>query len=404
MQGVTWIGAVAAFLLTTAPCFAEQPVDRYGPAEKLEALRAKPEQIFSFIVRGAPPGLAAARALAVSAPDFQKPVELGVIAAIALSLKEADADALSRRDDIVQVWYVHQDLFDEYVNVIEAIDNIVRTQDGVVPINMSLGPPASLMPMLGHIEEPMNEATRQAALKGNIPIFAIGNYFTPDRPDPGVVNPWCLPEWVICVGAADAAATRLFDHSARGAPDLPETWPTVVADGIDVIGPWPVNKPKTPKQKQYDQSNAEFIARVPADKRGIYTIMSGTSQAAAQVTRAVAQIVYFVSQVAAQKNTNPGDLFFSLTIPEDRFAAGARRGPRLTGDVGEKTSDGVEVRYRLVEPWKLVKQLLIDSAIPMPTFAPSEVGAGFVSPDYIEQQFGQFGLADKEILPMKVVP
>jgi hypothetical protein len=63
-------------------------------------------------------------------------------------------------------------------------------------------------PLAGNDDEPMNAATKKASDNGFIIVMAIGNYF--DGDNDGVVNPWCRPEWVICVGAASSDATKIW--------------------------------------------------------------------------------------------------------------------------------------------------------------------------------------------------
>lgn len=162
---------------------------------------------------------------------------------------------------------------------------------------------------------------------------------------------------------------------------------------------------KPDDRKKYDESNDQFQKSIPRDKWPLYTIDSGTSEATPQVTRAATQIVAFLrTLLASRKNPHAGDPLFSIEVPKDRFTCTSRRGPRLTGDV-ESTADPalVQITYRLVEPWKMVKQILMDSATPMPEFSPSAVGAGFVDPNYIERQFPTPEKTDVQIESIKVL-
>lgn len=385
-------------------CAAAQAPPKLGPPDKVDQLHEDSDSVLPFIVRGTATGLTAARALAQDTKDVPGNTPLALIDGVAVSLKEQDAEAIAKRDDIAQVWYVNKDLVSEYINVIRGLERLANTATSPMPANLSLGPPAALMPMKGYDQEPMNLATERAARHGIISIFAIGNYYTKDEPNPGVVNPWCRPDWVICVGAASENAKTLFEQSARGVASDTATWPDVVADGIDVLSTWPRNLRKSDAQRRHDETNPRFM-KIPAKDRDMYTVMSGTSQATPQVSRAAAQIVYFISQTIAKKASPAGGSpLFSLTIPIDRFDFVNRARPRLTGEITKRTASDVEVTYHLVEPWRLVKQLLRDTAVPMPGFAPQDVGSGFVSPAYVDQQFGAYGRAKIEILPEKVVP
>ncbi|VWD34740.1 hypothetical protein BLA39750_04919 [Burkholderia lata] len=375
-----------------------------GPSEHIDDLKADPTGIYAFIIRGDNKALVAAQQLKVEDTGIGPPVSLPLIDGVALALKAADATALAQQPGIVQVWYVPRPLFGTYVHVIQSFQYIETMAKPPEPVNLSLGPPGEVMPLNSHIEEPMNEATRRMSARGFIIVFAAGNYYNSIAPNPGVINPWCLPEWVICVGAARPDLKGLWSGSARGKSEDPSTWPDVVANGVDVLSAWPAATPKTLDQKEHDEASELFRKKIPKEKWNEFSLMSGTSQATAQVTRAVSQVAYFIQQaILAHPSAQLGQPLFSITIPQDRLAATGHK-LRLTGDLGAKTADGVVITYRWVEPWRLIKQILIDTAIPMKDNSPGEVGAGFVSPEYIDRQFGQYGRAPVAILPVKALP
>jgi subtilisin family serine protease len=390
-----------AFLAAVQPAAAQSVL---GPSEHIDDLEADPAGVYAFIVRGDAPGIAAATILAAADPDLGPPTPLPLIDGVVLALHASDAIALSTRTGIQQVWYVPRLLVGTYAHVIQSFQYIAANSAPPEPINLSLGPDPAVMPIAPHLEEPMNEATRRMADKGFIPVMAVGNYYDPAHPNPGVVNPWCLPDWVICVGAAHPDLSGPWVGSARGTPGDPSTWPDVVANGVDVLGPWTSATPKSMEQRQHDEASTVFRTKIPKQDWNSFTLMSGTSQATAQVTRAVSQITFFVQQtIRAHPDSKTGEPLFSIVIPPDRYAM-ASRIKRLTGDVGKPSASGVEVSYRWVDPWVLVKQLLIDTVVPMKGSQPSEVGAGYVSPDYIDQQFGQYGIAHPVIMPVKAIP
>ena len=191
---------------------------------------------------------------------------------------------------------------------------------------------------------------------------------------------------------------------ARGQENESAGWPDVVAYGINVLSDWPSHLTKSSLQLQQDQGSAAWRA-LPSDQQSSHAVMSGTSQATAQVSRAAAQVVYFFQRaILATRDAKPGDPIFTIQIPRQEFNVVSRHGRRLTGDVSRSSKDNVEVTYRYDQPWKVVKQILIDTAIPMPEFSPAEVGAGFVAPDYIDAQFGRFNVGQPQILPIKVIP
>lgn len=371
------------------------------PVSSISGLSDSPNDRYDFIVTGEVTGVAASSALVSSTLSHPKP--LPFISGVGLSLTLKEANKVAQRGDVSQVWYVPDSLYPTYCNIINGIEYASKTLPKTSILNMSLGPPADVLPMAGDDKEPMSLATKKAVDAGFIIVIAIGNY---GNGDDGMVNPWCHPEWMICVGAASEDAKRVWPASARGLPSDPRTWPDVVAFGIDVISTWPHTMEKPDDRRKYDESNPAFVKAVPKEKWPLYTMDSGTSEATPQVTKAAAQIVAFVRHVAEQKGSvRSGDALFAMDVPQDRYAAGNRRGPRLTGDVATKRgSTDVEITYRLVEPWRLVKQMLMDSTVPMPNYPPSVVGAGFVDPTYIRQQFPTPEDPDIKIAPIKVVP
>ncbi len=367
------------------------------PAESIKRL-SDAEKV-DFIVRGSVSALSAARELSPSPDDF----ELSFISAIGVTLTIEQASSLARREDVEQIWYVPASLYPTYCRIVNSIAYAFRNNPRPSIVNISLGPPADVMPLAPNDDEPMNAATKKAVDNGLILIMAIGNYF--DGDNAGTVNPWCRPQWMICVGAASADASRVWAGSARGSLSDPATWPTVVAFGIDVISAWPTYLTKSADRQQHDESNPEFRKAVPKKDWPVFTLESGTSQATAQVSRAAVQIVTFVREAAARKtNVQADDRLFSITVPRERMESSAKAGPRLTGELHPVPgSTDTEIVYRLVDPWRLVKQLLIDTAVPMPDLPPSAVGAGFVDPAYVEKQFKTDKPPSIEIEPLKVL-
>jgi hypothetical protein len=388
----------AAFLVFLGHAALACP--RLGPEEKREALLAQADEAYAFIVRGDAPTLQRAVTAHVQGGDPVTPTPLPSVAGVAVRLRVRDAQALCTSQGLVQLWYLHPALADAYVKVMAGIDYAYRTLEPPSVLNLSLGPPVDAMPLPMHDNEPMHEATRVAADKGLMPVFAIGNIGA-DGESPGS-NPWCAPAWVICVGAASADGSSLWDRSVRGNPTDRRTWPDVVAYGINVVSLWPSNLEKSEERRRRDQATPEFLARVRPEDRALYTVESGTSQAVPHVSRAAAQIILFVRSLAEEKGSQPRDKLFSLTMPETRWENIGRLQQRLAGEVVHRASGEVEVAYRLVEPWKLVKQLLIDTSRPVTGHALFEAGAGFVDPRFVEAQFGHYGVVDPRIFPVQV--
>jgi Subtilase family len=377
---------------------------KLAPAQLTDELHAQPDAVLHFIIRGDPPGVAAAQKLAAFKMDADKPKDLPFINGVFLLLKESDAESVAQRPDISQVYYLRAELADTYLHIIQALAYASAKVPTPGIVNMSLGPDASIMPVESEADEPINAATRKLADQGLVIVMAVGNYYDPNNPNPGVTNPWCRVDWVICVGAASSDATTLYENSARGSAKDSTTWPDLVANGIDVMSTWPEKLAKSPIQISQDHQSAAWRA-LPADQQQGWAVMSGTSQATAQVSRAAAQVIYFFRHaLLATKNAKRDTAIFSLEIPRQRFNSVSRRGRRLTGDVSHPSEGVVEVTYKPDDPWKVAKQILMDTAVPMPKFRPEDVGAGFVSPDYIDAQFGRFQVGEPTVLPLKVIP
>lgn len=379
---------------------------------------------------------------------------LRLIEAFAATIPVSAALSLSTDPSVLQVWYVHEDLITTYVGIIHGLESALRYKKtgsyGYVVANISLSPPAQLMPLKMESDEPMHKATKIAADEGVLPVFAFGNYSDSTDSTNGIVNPWCLPEWVTCVGAVSGDATTLWKHSARGAPEDPATWPDVVAWGIDVItrdgtmmiprvtsaqSPSVATKGalayldsfvsehpslgKTRQRKEYDEQHPLFKARIPRSEWDHYTLETGTSMAAPQAARALAQICFYIKEhekhlptmkatVLGKDGPQTVDLMidepsFSIVLEKDRITNVTRPGiKRLVGELISQDDGSLQIRYPRGPLWKVAKQVLMDTATPIGNYGPHEVGAGFVSPDYAEQWFGKYGVERSELWQMHV--
>ncbi len=175
--------------------------------------------------------------------------------------------------------------------------------------------------------DPVNVASYEAYKQGIVTVFAAGN----EGPDANTINPYSVAPWVISVAAADKAGL-LADFSSRGNPGETGTFtmpdgqqwtyvsqPTVAATGVGIVSTRSLTG-VLPILGAPDD-----IALDPAHLL-YYTTMSGTSMATPHVAGIVALLF----------EANP-----ALT-PAD------------------------------------VKQILVDTANPMPGRAAFEVGAGHV--------------------------
>ena len=374
-----------------------------GPADKLDALRLQLSQRYTFVVRFADNVEPTLKGLGIG--QVLEPAKfLKLINGLATKLLVKHAFKIAAEPHVLQVWYLHPDLADLYVNTIAALDYNIRTLPLPNLVNLSIGPQTRFWRNSPDMDAPIHAATRASANAGLIPIIAIGNSGAAGGRSNGWINPWCYPVWVICVGAYDASKGKVAAFSSRGDPKDRESWPDVVAHGVDVIGPYPRHLKKSPERRQRDESNAQFQRVVPRDKWYLYTIESGTSQAAAATSGAAAQILHFLKKLAQTNGgTQTGQPLFSLTATHDRITHYDRAKQRLTGTAIEDANGSVVYEYVPDYPWKMVKQLLLDTAIPLPNEPAHVVGAGLVDRQNINRQFGRFGIANPKVVSSKVL-
>ena len=119
---------------------------------------------------------------------------------------------------------------------------------------------------------------------------------------------------------------------------------------------------------------------------------------------AAAQILHFLKKlVQTSAGTQTSQPLFSLTATPDRITDYDRAKQRLTGTAIKEQNGSIVYEYVSDEPWKMVKQLLLDTAIPLPSEPAHVVGAGLIDRQYINAQFGKFGIANPKVVSSKVL-
>jgi serine protease AprX len=164
--------------------------------------------------------------------------------------------------------------------------------------------------------DPINVASKAVHDKGITVVFAAGN----DGPGDNTLNPYSVAPWVIGVAAGSKTDSTLADFSSRGIPGDSTYHPTVTAPGVDIIAAKAKESVLAPLSLQND------LNMVPLQYLPYYTTMSGTSMATPHISGVLA--------LMEQAN------------------------PNLTPDQA--------------------KQLLINTAVPMPGYSEYQVGAGYV--------------------------
>lgn len=151
------------------------------------------------------------------------------------------------------------------------------------------------------------KAIKDALQTGAIVVAAAGNC----GPNEGTMSRYALVEGVISIGSANWTGTSLSEFSSRGVSGSPDSGPTLVAPGEDLIGKW-LPKPKSPEQIERDERHINYATlrrqtghdhsgRDLDRIRARYTVMSGTSQACAYVSGLIGR---FISLRKAQGQTH----------------------------------------------------------------------------------------------------
>lgn len=292
------------------------------------------------------------------------------------------------------VWAVDEDLHGRYGSILRGMAYSIENLPPGSAANMSLGPPVSPTGPIFDLEEPVHRLSRLGAKRGVTFVFSAGN----QGPEGNTLNPWGLADWTISVGAATSDGKELWPGSSRGIEGSRRFQPTVVAPGVDIIVSHPERIPKTSEQKAAEE-RVGFRQRVPKEEWSRKTVATGTSVAAAEVARCVALLLHFLREEVRIRAEADAQMVLELGFPKDH----PLDPNRLVGTIREEADYRVAT-YPLSRPDpRLIKQLLMDVAVPMPGYAAHEVGAGFVSYEVVFQQFGKHGAPGAKLMPVKVV-
>lgn len=292
------------------------------------------------------------------------------------------------------VWVIHDELGARYGAILRGMAYSIENLPPGSAANMSLGPPVGLEGSIFDLEEPVHQLSRLGAEEGISFVFSAGN----QGPEDNTLNPWGLADWAISVGAATSDGKELWAGSSRGVEGSRRFRPTVVAPGVDVIVTHPEGIPKTADQKAAE-ARVGFRHRVPKEEWNRKTVATGTSMAAAEVSRYVALLLHFLREEVRIRAEADAQMILELGFPKDH----PLDPNRLIGTIRDEADYRVAA-YPLSRPDpRLVKQLLMDVAVPMPGYSAHEVGAGFVSYEVVFQHFGKHGDPGAKLMPVKVV-
>lgn len=163
--------------------------------------------------------------------------------------------------------------------------------------------------------DPINVASKALHDAGVTVVFASGN----EGPGDNTLNPYSVAPWVIGVAAGSKTSNTLADFSSRGILGDSLYHPTITAPGVDIIAA------KAKQSVLSPLSLTKDATMIPLQYQPYYTTMSGTSMATPHIS----------GIIALMEEANP-----DLTPDE-------------------------------------AKQLLIDTAVPMPAYSEHQVGAGY---------------------------
>jgi hypothetical protein len=396
--------ALPVFLVTSMMDPATASQDKVFPAEargKIAGPAYRNVIVLSSSPTGDPAFEAALRRHTV--PAFEGGLEkarLPLIGGYAVRANAQGIQGLAQVPEVVALWVTPDQLFGDSVRIIKSIDYVVRTVPQPMAINISLGPPPAMLPLPYREREPVSLAIQKAGEADKLVVMSAGNA----GPKDDTLNPWCLSPTVVCVGAATEDGSGLWKQSSRGRPGDPLYRPSVVAPGVDVITTHPPGIPKSAEMLAAEKW-AGFDQRVPPDKRHLYTVVSGSSFAASHVSDAAAQVFFYLSkareELAAQGDKDPKiAMIYTHASLQKRDALVRTR--RLAGEVKDFDSNFLAIYPARPDPL-VVKQILLDSALPMAGYREHEVGSGFLHQEIINRLFGQYGLVQPKILSTKAV-
>lgn len=157
-------------------------------------------------------------------------------------------------------------------------------------VNVSIGPPRALLNKRRAAEAAVRRAYRAITRDLDIPVVtSAGN----DGPAPGAMNPWADSEGVIVAAAADSEGRAIGALSSRPTQFGPESAFALFAGyGMDSIGA--NGGEKTPAMLEAER-RIDLASRVGAENLHLYRVDSGTSYAAAEISR----IIGFAHQFTA---------------------------------------------------------------------------------------------------------
>lgn len=237
---------------------------------------------------------------AEAASFFQQPYRFHFVDTI---VAQAPADRVTEATS--SNFYVDGEILDGTMaqRVVEMLSQLSRVSTyqsmRFVPLavlNISVGVPKHLINKRRSGEQAIARAYRHVMAKLDVPIVAsAGN----DGPEAGLMNLWATTEGTIAASAADRDGTRVWERSSRPTsanPDLP--YHLFSAHGEDTVGAFPRGATKSAEMIEAER-RIDLPKIVGADKVDYYSVRSGTSFAAANISRNLCHVHQLIETTKA---------------------------------------------------------------------------------------------------------
>jgi len=215
--------------------------------------------------------------------------------------------AAASRPSIRVIEIIDDDMEERVAKILHAL-HMIGLQQGVIhqlgALNISLGVQRVRLNTHRSAEQTMQRALEHLVRRRQIPVvLSLGN----DGPAPDLVNPWALAKGVIAAAAAGVDGKELWSGSSRFKPGAGAGHDVFAAHGYLSIGPWAAGTPKTNAMLEAEKK-VNLTKIVGEGNEKLYRVDSGTSYAAAEITRAICQIHQAVHLLRLQASaTSPLD-------------------------------------------------------------------------------------------------
>ena len=278
-------------------------------------------------------------------------------------------------------------------------------------LNISLGVPPVKYGTNRTADETVRRAIEHLIKERNIPVvMSIGN----DGPTPGLVNPWALADGVFMATATDSAGGELWTGASRFRKGEAKGRRIFAAHGYLSSGPWAAGSPKTPAMIEAEKK-ANLANIVGAGNEHLYRVDSGTSYAAAIVTKSLCLIHQATHLLRLQMNAAaplggvlpPFIRAYADTGIDSNHPAFANRivgASKVYGGLSMEfeatrrkallllVERGVEFNVRYDA--ETASELLRRSALPVPNTSFEDAGYGFISNTTVAKALSALNLSD----------